>query len=85
MNLVLYSGDYSLFVDHLGLEEAPSRGVGTDGNHTSLSPINGMASKVSVLLELRSSSPLLTALRCSLRRCVINRVLPVCPKLFEGS
>ena len=33
-------------VDHPGLEEAPSGGVRTGGNHTGLSPINGMTSRV---------------------------------------
>ena len=42
-------------VDHPGFEEVPSTGVGTGVNHTSLCPINGMAStySVHVLLELR--------------------------------
>ena len=31
-----------LSVDHPGLEQAPSGGVGTGGKHTSLSPINRM-------------------------------------------
>ena len=33
-------------VDHPGLEEALSRGVGTGINHMSLRPSNGMASRV---------------------------------------
>ena len=37
-----------LLVDHPGLEEALSGGVGTGVNHTSLSPINGMTSRVSM-------------------------------------
>ena len=41
--------------DHPGFEEVTSRGVGTGVKHTSLCPINGMASIYSVhfLLELR--------------------------------
>ena len=35
-------------VDHPGLNEASSGGVGTGVYHTSLSPINGMASRVSM-------------------------------------
>ena len=37
-----------LLVDHPGLEETSSGRVGTDVNHMSLSPINGMASRVSM-------------------------------------
>ena len=33
-------------MDHPGLEEAPYGGVGTGGNHTSLSPINRMTSSM---------------------------------------
>ena len=38
----------SLLVDYPGLEEALSGGVGTGVNHMSLSPINGMASRMSI-------------------------------------
>ena len=44
---------FGLSVGHPGLEEAPSGGVGTGGNHMGLSPINRMTSSVPVLLELR--------------------------------
>ena len=37
---------------HPGLEEALSGGVGTGVNHTSLSPINKMASRVSMLVAV---------------------------------
>ena len=35
-------------MDHPGLEEASSGGVGIGVNHTNLSPINRMASRVSL-------------------------------------
>ena len=44
---------FGLSLNHPGLEEAPSGGVGTGGNHTGLSPINRMTSSVHVLLGLR--------------------------------
>ena len=33
-------------VDLPGFEKAPSRGVGTGGNHMNLSPLNGMTGRV---------------------------------------
>ena len=60
-------------MDHPGLKEASSGGVGTGVNHTSLSPVN--RAKVAV-------SAFRTALWCSLRRCV--KVLPVCPMYVLG-
>ena len=65
-------------MNHPGLEEAPFRGVGTGGNHMGLSPINRMTRGCVCYARAEvARSPLVTALQCSLRRCV--RVLPVCP------